>query len=120
MDGECSTENCSHFFLLFGAKTRYLQIILSALPSTTGYFTRPSTLSTGFGQAGILATSPAPYQTTSPGHDPLDNVILTPGIPVFSTETIYKISNGPHTADISVKFTQMVVAGPITIDVYAS
>ncbi len=81
----------------------------------------PSTLSTGFGQVGVLATSPTNYQTTSPGHYQLNNVVLTAGIPPFSTDTIYKLSNGPHTPDVSVKFQQMVGAppAPITINVYA-
>jgi|GEM_PF-2232115 len=81
----------------------------------------PSTLSTGFGQTGVLATSPAPYQTMSPGHYRQTNVVLTPGIPPFSREDIYKLSNGPHTPDISVKFQQMLAppGGPITIDTYA-
>ena len=68
----------------------------------------PSTLATGFGQQGILATSPTNYVTTAPGNYRLDNVVLTPGIPPFSTEQIYKLSNGPYTPDVSVKFQQMV------------
>ena len=81
----------------------------------------PSTLSTGINQTGVLATSPVPYRTNSPGHYSLITVALTPGTPVFNREIIYKISNGPHTPDISVKFQQMsrAPAGPITIDVYA-
>lgn len=80
-----------------------------------------STLSTGFGQNGVLATTPAPYQTTAPSHYRLNNVALTPGIQPFSREEIDKLSNGPHTPDISVKFQQMLTpaGGPITIDVYA-
>jgi hypothetical protein len=80
-----------------------------------------STLSTGFGQNGVLATTPAPYQTTAPSHYRLTNVVLTPGIPPFSNQDIYKLSNGPHTPEISVKFQQMLTppGGPITIDVYA-
>lgn len=81
----------------------------------------PGILATGFGQTGILATSPNAYQTTAPGFYRLNNVALVPGIPVFSRETIYKLSNGPATPDISVKFTQMLAppGGPISIDVYA-
>lgn len=80
----------------------------------------PSTLSTGFGQVGVLAISPNAYSTKSPGHYQLNHVVLTPGIPPFSREEIYKLSNGPHTPDISVKFQQMVTApGSIMIDVYA-
>lgn len=81
----------------------------------------PGILATGFGQTGILATSPNPYQTTQPGYYRLTHVALAPGIPVFSTETIYKLSDGPGTPDISVRFTQMLAppGGPISIDLYA-
>ena len=82
----------------------------------------PSTLSTGFGQTGVLATSPVAYLTPQPGQYRLTNVALTPGIPPFSREDIYKLSNGAHTPDISVKFQQMLIppgGNPITIEVYA-
>lgn len=80
----------------------------------------PSTLSTGYGQHGVLATSPNHYVTINPGFYQMNNVVLTPGIPPFSTEEIYKLSNGPHTPDIAVKFQVMVVLpGAITIDVQA-
>lgn len=81
----------------------------------------PSTLSTGFGQTGILANSPNNYDTVQPGQYRLTNVTLTPGIPVFSTEEIYKLSNGAGTPDISVKFQSMIghAAGAIVINVYA-
>jgi hypothetical protein len=80
----------------------------------------PSTLSTGFDQTGILAVSPMPYQTTAPCFYQLNHVVLTPGIPPFDQNEIYKLSNGPHTPDISVQFQLMVVApGLITIHVRA-
>ena len=81
----------------------------------------PSTLSTQFGQVGILATSPVNYTDKGGGHYLQVKVVLTQGIPPFSRDVIYHLSDGPGTPDISVKFNQLLklADGSINIETYA-
>ncbi len=80
----------------------------------------PSTLSTGIGQSGVLARSNDNYLDQGGGQYLQQNVVLTPNSPVFDINTIYHLSNGPGTPDISVKFKELIkLPSGINIRTYA-